>query len=75
MQLEKPTVVQQTAIGDILAGTDVVLKGKTGLGKTLAFLLPLVDKLQQMEPRVKRGDGTYAVILAPTKVYFLFFIF
>jgi hypothetical protein len=68
MHLDKPTLVQQTAIGDILEGRDVVLKGKTGLGKTLAFLLPIVDMLQRQEPRVQRADGTRAVILAPTKV-------
>lgn len=66
MKLERPTVVQQRAVAHVLGKRDVVLKGRTGLGKTLAFLLPIIDMLQQQEG-VSRESGTYAVIVAPTK--------
>jgi ATP-dependent RNA helicase DDX31/DBP7 len=66
MKLERPTVVQQRAVAHVLGKRDVVLKGRTGLGKTLAFLLPIIDMLQQQEG-VSRESGTFAVIVAPTK--------
>ncbi len=41
----KPTPVQAQAIPEQLLGRDVVITAQTGTGKTLAFLLPLLDKL------------------------------
>ncbi|WP_276354129.1 DEAD/DEAH box helicase [Cohnella caldifontis] len=56
-----PTPVQSQAIPDMLAGRDGVLVSPTGTGKTLAYLLPILQKL----------DGTrretQAVVLAPTQ--------
>jgi len=43
------------------------IKSQTGSGKTLAYLLPVVHKLQQMSPPPSRSDGTFALILAPTR--------
>lgn len=42
--LTEPTPVQQQAIPEILAGKDVIAKAQTGTGKTLAFLLPILDR-------------------------------
>jgi ATP-dependent RNA helicase DDX31/DBP7 len=36
-------------------------------GKTLAYLLPLLQQLQAVEPRPQRSDGTLALVLAPTR--------
>ena len=41
----EPTPVQVRAIPQQLAGHDLVITAQTGTGKTLAFLLPLLDKL------------------------------
>lgn len=41
-----PTPVQRKAIPEILAGHDVVAMARTGSGKTAAFLLPIVERLQ-----------------------------
>ena len=57
-----PTEVQAAAIPHAAAGKDVVATAQTGTGKTLAFLVPLMDKLlRQQEPQ----PG--ALVLAPTR--------
>jgi ATP-dependent RNA helicase RhlE len=58
----QPTPVQELAIEPALAGRNVVATAQTGTGKTLAFVLPLVQSLLA-EP-VK---GVRAVILSPTR--------
>ncbi len=61
----QPTPVQAQAIPQQLLGHDVVITAQTGTGKTLAFLLPLLEKL------IKRGAGNQpgvsALILSPTR--------
>ncbi|GAB5369402.1 hypothetical protein AAMO2058_001401400 [Amorphochlora amoebiformis] len=63
----RPTRIQAMVIPCLLQGKDVMFKSKTGSGKTLAFLLPLVHLLQGRRTRLARGDGTHAVIVAPTR--------
>ena len=55
-----PTKVQAEVIPDALAGRDVVGQSATGTGKTLAFLLPMFQKIDT----AKRE--TQAIVLAPT---------
>lgn len=64
---ERPTTVQVKSIPAVLSGKDILVKSETGSGKTLSYLLPIVQKLQSIEPRVKRDDGCMALILAPTR--------
>ncbi|KAF1794713.1 P-loop containing nucleoside triphosphate hydrolase [Phytophthora cactorum] len=45
--LTTPTSVQYKAIPRILSGEDVVVAAETGGGKTLAFLLPIVEQLRR----------------------------
>jgi len=57
-----PTEVQAAAIPHAVNGKDIVATAQTGTGKTLAFLVPVMDKLmQQKEP----GPG--ALVLVPTR--------
>ncbi|TMW55929.1 hypothetical protein Poli38472_008577 [Pythium oligandrum] len=63
----RPTNVQVKTIPQVLLGKDVLVKSETGSGKTLSYLLPIVQKLQSIEPRVGRQDGCLALILAPTR--------
>src|SRR3954464_3647874 len=44
-----PTAVQQAAIGPILAGQHVIINSGTGTGKTLAYLLPILQRLRNPE--------------------------
>ncbi|MBV8846121.1 MAG: DEAD/DEAH box helicase [Bryobacterales bacterium] len=61
----QPTPVQSEAIPPALAGRDVVATAQTGTGKTLAFLLPVIQSLA--EPDGKPVPGIRALILAPTR--------
>lgn len=61
-----PTPIQAATLPDSLAGRDVLGRGRTGSGKTYAFLLPLVARLAaRRAPRVARRPR--ALILAPTR--------
>ncbi|NMA76067.1 MAG: DEAD/DEAH box helicase, partial [Actinomycetales bacterium] len=41
----EPTPIQAATLPDSLTGRDVLGRGRTGSGKTYAFLLPLVSRL------------------------------
>ena len=43
--IDTPTPIQAATLPDSLAGRDVLGRGRTGSGKTYAFLLPLVARL------------------------------
>jgi ATP-dependent RNA helicase RhlE len=58
-----PTPVQSEAIPPALDGRDVVATAQTGTGKTLAFLLPLLESLLKQPIET----GVSAVILSPTR--------
>ena len=61
-----PTPIQAATLPDSLSGRDVLGRGRTGSGKTYAFLLPLVARLSQS--RTPRRPGRpRALILAPTR--------
>jgi ATP-dependent RNA helicase DDX47/RRP3 len=64
----KPTPIQAEAIPVALKGRDVIGLAETGSGKTGAFLLPiLMDILQHNRRNIS------AVIIAPTRLLFLFY--
>ena len=61
-----PTPVQATAIPPALEGKDVLATAQTGTGKTLAFLIPVIERLlKQGNPQV--NPGVAALILVPTR--------
>ncbi|WP_107774015.1 DEAD/DEAH box helicase [Nocardioides sediminis] len=61
-----PTPIQAATLPDSLAGRDVLGRGRTGSGKTFAFLLPLVARLDAAKlPAMPRKPR--ALILAPTR--------
>ena len=63
----QPTLVQSYSIPEIMKGGDVMIKSETGSGKTLSYLIPIVQRLQGLEKRIDRSDGAYAIILVPTR--------
>ncbi|MGA8266868.1 MAG: DEAD/DEAH box helicase, partial [Candidatus Acidiferrales bacterium] len=57
-----PTPVQAAAIPEALKGKDVLATAQTGTGKTLAFLVPIIEKLLRQD-----GRGISALVLVPTR--------
>ncbi len=68
---EQPFPIQAATIPDVLSGGDVLGRGRTGSGKTIAFGAPLVERLLRMqagdERRRRPGRAPRALILAPTR--------
>jgi len=61
---EQPTPIQQQAIPVIQQGHDLIACAQTGTGKTLAFVLPILDKLSR---RPGGSKGVNTLILVPTR--------
>jgi ATP-dependent RNA helicase DDX54/DBP10 len=57
------------AIPEILLGKDVVAMARTGSGKTAAFLLPMLQRLQESDNsgKVRTNLGPRALIMSPTR--------
>ncbi len=65
-EITTPTPIQAATLPDSLAGRDVLGRGRTGSGKTVAFLLPVLARLTASgRPRGARRPR--ALILAPTR--------
>jgi ATP-dependent RNA helicase DDX54/DBP10 len=63
-----PTPVQRKALPVVLSGADTVVMARTGSGKTIAFLIPLLETLlANPEAQHQRETGVRAVILSPTR--------
>ncbi|WP_226345825.1 DEAD/DEAH box helicase [Agilicoccus flavus] len=60
-----PTPIQAATLPDSLAGRDVLGRGRTGSGKTYAFLLPVIARL--LKGRRAGAKRPRALILAPTR--------
>jgi len=57
----RPTPVQASTVRPILAGKDVIVRSKTGTGKTAAFGIPIIE-------RIPAGRGKpSALVMAPTR--------
>ena len=63
-EITVPTPIQAATLPDSLAGRDVLGRGRTGSGKTYAFLLPLVARLAGSGRRPAPGRPR-ALVLAP----------
>jgi len=58
----EPTPIQREAIPVVLRGSDLIGCAETGTGKTAAFLLPIIQRLNE-KPR----PGVRALVIAPTR--------
>ena len=55
------TEIQEKAIPLMLAGHDMIAKAPTGTGKTMAFGLPIIERID------RESEAVQALILAPTR--------
>jgi superfamily II DNA/RNA helicase len=60
-----PTPIQHDAIPLALAGKDLIASAQTGTGKTAAFLLPALERLQTQKP--VRRSAPRVLVLTPTR--------
>ena len=61
MGITDPTPVQQGVITKIMNGVDIIVQSNTGTGKTLAFLLPLLEKIESTSNHLQ------GLIIVPTR--------
>ena len=62
---ETPSPIQAKAIPPVLEGRDLMGCAQTGTGKTAAFALPMLDRLNAAKPR--KPGAIRALILTPTR--------
>ncbi|KAI0790774.1 P-loop containing nucleoside triphosphate hydrolase protein [Abortiporus biennis] len=75
MNILKPTSIQRATLPALLSASDdnalrdVFIQSQTGSGKTLSFLLPIIQDLLPLSTHsyIDRSIGTLAIIIAPTR--------
>lgn len=75
MSIERPTAIQRAALPLLLSTSpttqsrDVFLQSQTGSGKTMSYLLPIIQDLLPLSSLsyIDRSIGTLAVIITPTR--------
>ncbi len=63
----EPSPIQAKAIPEVLQGKDVMAAAQTGTGKTAAFTLPILQRLQQSPKPAGRGNQARVLVLTPTR--------
>jgi ATP-dependent RNA helicase RhlE len=66
LEFKRPTDIQFKCIPHIQKGEDLLAIAQTGTGKTAAFAIPLIDKVQQANRKSGR-EGIKAIIMVPTR--------
>lgn len=66
MGYEEPSLIQEKAIPPALAGKDIVGCAQTGSGKTAAFSIPILQKIDETRKKEDKNT-TQALILTPTR--------
>jgi ATP-dependent RNA helicase DeaD len=59
--INEPTPIQEKAIPLLMDGLDIIAQSQTGTGKTFAFVLPILEKLDPENPAIQ------ALIVTPTR--------
>jgi ATP-dependent RNA helicase DDX46/PRP5 len=63
---ERPTPIQAQSIPAVMAGRDIIGIAKTGSGKTVAFLLPMLRHVLDQRP-LGPTEGPVALVMSPTR--------
>ncbi|WJZ98904.1 hypothetical protein VitviT2T_017395 [Vitis vinifera] len=59
--------IQRAVLEPAMQGRDMIGRARTGTGKTLAFGIPIMDKVIQYNAKHGRGRNPLALVLAPTR--------
>merc|ERR1719313_3194350 len=65
-QFDNPMPIQAQALPVIMQGRDCIGVAKTGSGKTMAFVLPMLRHIKD-QPDLEESDGPIALVMAPTR--------
>lgn len=65
-EFTQPTPIQAQGIPALLSGRDCIGIAKTGSGKTVAFIWPMLVHIMA-QPRLLKGEGPIALVLVPTR--------
>ncbi|CAI4055910.1 hypothetical protein SKDZ_02G3430 [Saccharomyces kudriavzevii ZP591] len=67
LHFDSLTPIQSQALPAIMSGRDVIGISKTGSGKTISYLLPLLRQVKAQRSLSKHETGPLGLILAPTR--------
>eukprot|EP00239_Pterosperma_sp_CCMP1384_P003682 CAMPEP_0197861760 /NCGR_PEP_ID=MMETSP1438-20131217/38018_1 /TAXON_ID=1461541 /ORGANISM="Pterosperma sp., Strain CCMP1384" /LENGTH=604 /DNA_ID=CAMNT_0043479047 /DNA_START=361 /DNA_END=2175 /DNA_ORIENTATION=+ len=70
MRIRKPTEIQAVGIPEVMKGGNVLLASQTGSGKTLSYLLPMIQQLKEDELDkgiITKPKRPRALVLLPTR--------
>ncbi|XP_050380474.1 DEAD-box ATP-dependent RNA helicase 53, mitochondrial-like isoform X3 [Argentina anserina] len=59
--------IQRAVLEPAMQGRDMIGRARTGTGKTLAFGIPILDKILQFNAKHGRGRNPLALVMAPTR--------
>ncbi|WOK99532.1 hypothetical protein Cni_G08244 [Canna indica] len=59
--------IQRAVLEPAMQGRDMIGRARTGTGKTLAFGIPIMDKIIRFQAKHGRGRNPLAIVLAPTR--------
>lgn len=67
LQYTQPTPVQSQSLPYLLSGEDLLVTASTGVGKTIAFLIPALVSLANQHPLAADETGPLVLVIAPTR--------
>jgi len=67
--ITKPVEIQKIGIPKILNGSNTIIAAETGCGKTLAYLLPMINNILKWKELVKDQpyNSPFGLIVVPTR--------
>ncbi|KFK39521.1 hypothetical protein AALP_AA3G255300 [Arabis alpina] len=65
--IEKLFPIQKAVLEPAMQGRDMIGRARTGTGKTLAFGIPIIDKIIKFNAKHGRGKNPQCLVLAPTR--------
>ncbi|XP_057796700.1 DEAD-box ATP-dependent RNA helicase 53, mitochondrial-like [Salvia miltiorrhiza] len=65
--IEKLFPIQRAVLEPAMAGRDMIGRARTGTGKTLAFGIPIMDKIIKYNQKHGQGRNPLALVMAPTR--------
>ena len=66
-RFQRPTLVQEKTIPEVLVKKNVIVAAQTGTGKTAAFALPIINLLLDKQDAEKGEKTIKALVVTPTR--------